>query len=89
MTAAPIGMFSADLADRVPIGIGFVVNLVRRVADVLLPMLRPVQILVAQLRRCLHVFADIHAINHGPDERGKAEDQEDNSENPAKCTHAN
>ena len=89
MAVASIRMFSAHLADRVPIGISFVVNLVRCVADVLLPMLCPVQILVFQLRRCLHVFADIHAINHGPDERGKAEDQENNSENPAKCTHAN
>jgi hypothetical protein len=87
-TAAPVRVLAAHLADGVAVGIGLVVDLVGRVADVLLVVFGPVQVLVAELRRRLDIAAHKHAVNHRADERGKAEDQEDDSENPAKGKQA-
>lgn len=82
-----VGELGAGLAHRVPIrvaivSVGLVVDLVRRVANVLLPVPCPVQILVAQLRRSLGVPTDNHAVDHAADQRGEAKDQKDDAEDP-------
>lgn len=46
-------------------------------------MLRPVQILVSQLGRRLGIAAHDHTVDHAADERGEAEDQENDAKDPA------
>lgn len=86
----PIGVLPAHFADResvrVPIPlvepVRFVVDLVRRVADVLLPMFGPVEVLVAQLFGSFRIAAHDDTVDHAADQRCKAEHQEDHAQYP-------
>lgn len=67
-------------AHRISIGIavivsavGLVIYLVRRVSDVLLPVLGPVNVFISQLRGRFNVATHDHTINHGPDQRRESE----------------
>lgn len=85
--ALAIRVLAAQLADRVAIRIGvifirLIVNLLRRIADVLLPVARPVQILVAHLRGCLDVAAYVNTVDHATDQCEEAKDQKDDAQYP-------
>jgi hypothetical protein len=90
MTGLSVRILPASLAHRISVRVSvtfivpirFVVDLVRCVADVLLPVLGPVEILVAQLGRCFGIAAHDHAVHHAADEGEKAEYQEYHSEYP-------
>jgi len=79
-----VGILSTHLADGISIRVSFIVNLMRRVANVLLIMLGPIQVFVPQLRWSFNITADEDAINHRSNKSGEPKDQEDNSENPHK-----
>lgn len=77
----------ARLANRIAVRVAIVpvrlvVDLVRRVTDALLPVLRPIQVLIAHLRRCFRVATHHHTVNHTADQRAEAEYQEYDTENP-------
>lgn len=79
----PIWILSAHFADRVAVRLGLVVDLFGRETDVFLPMLGPIEVLVPDLSRRSNIFAYNHTVDQRSDERCKAKDQENDSENPA------
>lgn len=87
MTTFTIRELAAHLTHRISIGVAivpvrFVVDLMRRIADVLLPMSCPVQVLVSYLFRRFGVTTYHHAIDHTTDQRHEAEYQENYAQNP-------
>lgn len=87
--ALAIRVLAAQLTDRVAIRVGIifvclVVDLLRRVADVLLPVASPVKILVAHLRGSLDVATHVNTVDHAADQCKEAEDQKDDAQYPVK-----
>lgn len=87
-----IGVFATHFANGKPIrvsvtfieSIRFVVNLLRRIADALLPVFRPVQVFILQLGRCFSISTDDHTVDHAADQCSEAEDQEYHTQDPNK-----
>lgn len=66
---------------RIPFPVRLVINLILgRISDILLPVLRPVQVLVPQLGRSLGITAHNHTVDHASNKRPEAKDQEDYSQ---------
>lgn len=60
-----------------------------RRADVLLPVVGPVQILGLHFSRRLDVLADDHAVNYAADQRQETEDQENYAQYPVSKARPN
>lgn len=87
MTTFTIRELSAHLTHRISIGVAIVpvrliVDLMRRIADILLPMSRPVQVFVPYLFRSFGVTTHHYAVDHTADQCHKAEYQENYAQNP-------
>lgn len=87
MTTFTIRELAAHLSYRISIGVAvvpvrLVVDLMRRIADILLPMSRPVQVFVSYLLGRFGVTTHHDAIDHTSDKCHEAEYQENYTQNP-------